>query len=230
MTRVSSIFIALLLLATVFVTPAEPSAITIGLLSKIIADVSKMEVGKNWLPAKKGETLSSGDRVKTGAKSVAIIKFMDNSLVRVRELSEVVVSGSLNGSDFSKSVEVRMGVIGFTVQKQRQGEEFRFTSPTSVASIRGTGGAFNSSGVGDTLIILEGTVHFTNLQSNRSLDVAAGFTGISQPNGSVFSRQSTPRERQEAENALTGDAQKTLEFELHDRDGNPKNLRIEYHD
>ena len=230
MTRVSSIFIALLLLATVFVTPAEPSAITIGLLSKIIADVSKMEVGKNWLPAKKGETLASGDRVKTGAKSVAIIKFMDNSLVRVRELSEVVVTGSLNGSDFSKSVEVRMGVIGFTVQKQRQGEEFRFTSPTSVASIRGTGGAFNSSGVGDTLIILEGTVHFTNLQSNRSLDVAAGFTGISQPNGTVFSRQSTPRERQEAENALTGDAQKTLEFELHDRDGNPKNLRIEYHD
>ncbi len=230
MTRVSSIFIALLLLATVFVTPAEPSAITIGLLSKIIADVSKMEVGKNWLPAKKGETLSSGDRVKTGAKSVAIIKFMDNSLVRVRELSEVVVSGSLNGSDFSKSVEVRMGVIGFTVQKQRQGEEFRFSSPTSVASIRGTGGAFNSTGAGDTLIILEGTVHFTNLQSNRSLDVAAGFTGISQPNGTVFSRQSTPRERQEAENALTGDAQKTLEFELHDRDGNPKNLRIEYHD
>ncbi len=230
MTRVTSIFIALLVLAPGIVTPAEPSAITIGLLSKIIADVSKMEAGKNWLPAKKGETLASGDRVKTGAKSVAIIKFMDNSLVRVRELSEVIVTGSLNGSDFSKSVDVRMGVIGFTVQKQRQGEEFRFTSPTSVASIRGTGGAFNSTAAGDTLIILEGTVHFTNLQSNTSLDVAAGFTGISGPNGTVFSRQSTARERQLAENALTGDAQKTLEFELHDRDGNPKNLRIEYHD
>ena len=230
MTRRISTFVALLLLAPGMMTPAEPAAITIGLLSKIIADVTRMEAGKSWLPAKKGETLASGDRVKTGAKSMAIIKFMDNSLVRVRELSEVVVTGTMNGSDFSKSVDVRMGVIGFTVQKQHQGEEFRFTSPTSVASIRGTGGAFNSTTAGDTLIILEGTVHFTNRQSNRSLDVAAGFTGISQPNGTFFSRQSTPAERQEAQNALLGDAQKTLEFELHDRDGNPKNLHIEYHD
>jgi hypothetical protein len=226
----SVVLIALLLLGPGMMVPAEPPALTIGLLSKIIADVSKMAVGKAWLPAKKGDTLSSGDRVKTGAKSVAIIKFLDNSLVRVRELSEVVVTGSLKGSEFSKSIDVRMGVIGFSVEKQRSGEEFRFTSPTSVASIRGTGGAFNSTAGGDTLIILEGTVHFTNNPSNRSLDVAAGFTGISQPNGTLFSRQSTPRERLSAQNALSGDAQKTLEFELRDRDGNPRNLRIEYHD
>ena len=230
MTRAFSILIALLSIAPGVVTPAEPPAITIGLLSKIIADVSTSEAGKSWLPAKKGGTLSSGDRVKTGTKSMAIIKFMDNSLVRVRELTEVVVTGSLNGSDFSKSIEVRMGVIGFTVQKQHQGEEFRFTSPTSVASIRGTGGAFNSSASADTLIVLDGSIHFTNLQSNQSLEVGAGFTGVSQPNGTFFSRQSTARERQQAENALSGDAQKTLEFELHDRDGKPKSLHIEYHD
>ncbi len=230
MKRIAMFLIAVLVMSSGLVSPAEPAAITIGLLSKIISDVSRMEAGKNWAPAKKGETLSSGDRVKTGAKSMAIIKFMDNSLVRVRELSEIVVTGNLNGSDFSKSVDVRMGVIGFTVQKQHQGEEFRFTSPTSVASIRGTGGAFNSTTTGDTLVILDGNVHFTNSQSNHSVDVGAGFTGISQPNGTLFSRQSTPRERQLAENALAGDAQKTLEFELHDRDGNPKKLHIEYHD
>jgi hypothetical protein len=209
---------------------AEPADLTIGLLSKVIADVSRMSAGKTWKPAQKGETLTTGDRVKTGAKSMAIIKFMDNSLVRVRELSEVIVTGSLNGSEFSKSVEVRMGVIGFTVQKQRAGEEFRFTSPTSVASIRGTGGAFTSSIAGDTLIILEGVVHFTNLVSNQSFDVSAGSTGISLPNGTFFARKSTDSERQHAENAMRGDAQKTLEFEMHDREGRTKQLHIEYRD
>ena len=230
MTRLVLILIALLSLMGETAASAEPADLTIGLLSKVIADVSRMDLGKAWKPAKKGETLASGDRVKTGAKSMAIIKFMDNSLVRVRELSEVIVTGSLNGSEFSKSIDVRMGVIGFTVQKQRRGEEFRFTSPTSVASIRGTGGAFTSSATGDTLVILEGTVHFTNLKSNQSFDVTAGSTGISLPNGTFFSRQSTANERQNAENAMRGDAQKTLQFELHDREGRSKRLHIEYRD
>ncbi len=209
---------------------AAPSGATVGLLSKVIAEVSRKETDKEWQKAKRGETLGAGDMVRTGEKSVAIIKFLDNSLVRVRELTEVTVRGSMSGSNFSKSVEVHMGVIGFTVQKQRVGEEFKFSSPTSVASIRGTGGSFRSTGTGDTLIVLEGVVEFSNAGSGRLLSVAAGFTGLSFPDGTIFTRPSTSDERRRAEDALRGEAQKTLEFELRDNQGRTKHLHIEYRD
>jgi hypothetical protein len=201
---------------------------TVGLLSKVIAVVSHKVVDKEWQAAKRGETLGAGDMVRTGEKSIAIIKFLDNSLVRVRELTEVTVKGVMNGSNFSKSVDVRMGVIGFTVQKQRVGEEFRFTSPTSVASIRGTGGSLRITGAGDTLIVLEGSVNLQNLHSGQTTAVGAGFTGISSPDGSVVVRQSTPAERLRAEEALLGEAQKMLEFELRDNQGRSKRLHLEY--
>jgi hypothetical protein len=136
----------------------------------------------------------------------------------------------MNGSNFSKSLDVRMGVIGFTVQKQRVGEEFRFTSPTSVASIRGTGGSLRITGTGDTLIVLEGSVDLQNLLSRQSVAVASGFTGISSPDGSLFFRRSTDAERRRAEDALRSETQKTLEFELRDNQGRTKRLHIEYRD
>ena len=211
------------------VLAAAPN-VTVGLLSKIIADVSHKGGAADWQPAKKGEPLLAGDRVKTGTKSMAIIKFMDNSLVRVRELTELTVTGTMSGSAFQKSVEMRTGVVGFSVEKQKSSEEFRFTSPTSVASIRGTSGAFEGMPRGDTLVVLEGLVGLKNLRSNKTVDVKAGYTGISLPDGSLFARVSTDDERNRANDALRGDATRTLEFELRDSQGRPQHLKIEYRD
>ena len=208
--------------------PSSSAAAPVGLLSKVIADVARKETGKEWQAAHKGEMLSAGDRVRTGERSVAVIKFIDNSLIRVREHTEVLIHGSMSGSTFSKSVEVQMGVIGFTVQKQRPGEEFRFSSPTSVASIRGTGGALAASPAGDTLTVLDGVVNFANVKSSRSLDVPAGSTGISLPGGDLVTRASTPEERRRAEEALLGEDRKTLELELRDSQGRSRRLKIEY--
>lgn len=211
--------IAVCLLATVSHNAAE-SAMTVGFLSKVIADVEKKDIASDWMKAKKGETLGTGDRVRTGEKSMAIIKLMDNSLVRIRELSEVTVTGSMQGANFSKTIDIRTGVIGFSVQKQHPGEDFKFTSPTSVASIRGTGGSFNASAAGDTLTVVEGTVNLYNIRSKESLDIPAGFTGISTPDGKLLSHPSTADERQKAEGALIGESQKNLEFDLRDSQGN----------
>jgi hypothetical protein len=206
----------------------RPAASSVALLSKVVLDVSRKEEGKDWQNAKKGETLSSGDKVKTGMKSVAIIKFKDNSLVRVRELTEVTVTGSMNGSAFSKSVEVKSGVVGFNIKKQQTGEEFRFSSPTSVASIRGTGGSFT---LGDTLVVIEGIIEFKNTISSRVVNVEAGFTGISNPDGTITTRPSTPGEKAAAEEAARASEQDNrLEFDLRDGRGNSKRLKIDYRD
>ena len=208
-----------------------PAANSVGLISKVILDVSHKEVGKDWQAATKGEPLTSGDKVKTGAKSVAIIKFKDNSLVRVRELTELTVTGLMSGSAFSKSVEMKSGVVGFNIKKQQAGEEFRFSSPTSVASIRGTGGSFTTAGAADTLIVIEGAIEFTNNSSSQKITVAEGFTGISKPDGTIVSRPSTPEEKAAAqESARPGEQDNRLEFDLRDGKGNSKRLRIDYKD
>ena len=205
-----------------------PATGSVALLSKVVLDVSRKEEGKDWQNAKKGETLASGDKVKTGMKSVAIVKFKDNSLVRVRELTELTVTGSMNGSAFSKSVEMKSGVVGFNIKKQQAGEEFRFSSPTSVASIRGTGGSFT---LGDTLVVIEGVIEFKNTISSRMVNVEAGFTGISNPDGTITTRPSTPGEKAAAEEAARASEQDNrLEFDLRDGRGNSKRLKIDYKD
>ncbi len=211
--------------AAAAVPPAESP---VALVSKVVLDVTRKEAFKDWQIARRGETLSSGDRVKTGEKSVAVIKFKDNSMVRVRELSELTVTGTTNGSSFSKSVNVESGVVGFNIKKQRSDEEFRFTSPTSVASIRGTSGKFVSGGFSDTLTIIEGAVLMTNSASFEFVEVRAGYTGISNSNGTISTRPATQEELTTASNAArVSDQENKLEIELRDNQGNRKELKIE---
>ncbi len=215
---------ALLLLGA---TP--PPEMVIGLMSKVILDVTRQEVGKEWQIAKRGETLHSGERVRTGEKSIAIIKFKDNSMLRIREKSEVVLTGTQHGNSFSKSTELQRGVIGFNIKKQQTDEEFRFSSPTSVASIRGTTGQFDSQDSLDKLIVLEGLVALTNIKSSEGADVAGGFTGISTPDGKLQVRPSTPEEKLAAQLASRiGDQDNKLEIDLNDGKGSKKQIEIKF--
>ena len=157
------------------------------------------------------------------------MKFKDNSLVRVRELSVLTVTGETRSTSFSKSVNVEKGVVGFNIHKQKSDEEFRFTSPTSVASIRGTGGQFTAREMSDTLVVVEGTVHLTNKVSSQSVEVLAGFTGISNPDGTIETRPSTIEERQTATQASrTSEQENKLELEFRDGKGTRKQLKIDY--
>jgi hypothetical protein len=76
--------------------------------------------------------------------------------------------------------------VSFGVKKQ-QTEQFRFTSPISVASIRGTEGGTGfdpAAGEADITIIV-GSAEFRNTRSNRSMTVGAGETGKADTSGNV---------------------------------------------
>jgi hypothetical protein len=201
----------------------------IGLLSKVINEVSRKDENAEWAKASKGDLVATGNRIRTGVKSFALIKFNDNTMVRVREESEVTLAGTHAAGAFSKSVDLTNGAVGFKVQRQRSGEEFRFTSPTSVASVRGTEGFFATSAAGDTLTIIIGLVGLRNLSSQTSVDVGEGFTGISNPDGSVTSREATREERRKAMDALrTGDRPRQLKLQLKTPDGEKQELIIDF--
>jgi hypothetical protein len=203
---------------------------TVGLLSKVILNVSHKAGTNDWSSATRGQTLNSGDMLRTGLRSLAIIKFKDNSMVRVRELSEVTLTTTLLNRARSKSVEVGSGGVGFSVTRQQTAEEFRFSSPTSVASIRGTAGLFATGGA-DTLVVIEGEVIFENKVSAKTVLVKAGFTGISSPDGSIITRSSNRGEQQEAETASRpGDQPRQLKMQLRNSRGEVKELILDFKD
>ena len=233
--KTNSVLLTFLILSSAFPgsAPAEgPSAVpSIALLSKVILDVTRKDDAADWRKAARGDILNSGNKVKTGEKSLAVVKFKDNSMIRVRELSELTIGATQQGGAFSKSVQIETGVVGFSISKQQRNEEFRFTSPTSVASVRGTQGVIVSSPSADTLTVTEGLVAFTNVISSQSSDVAAGYTGISTPDGRLVTRPSTPAERNAAEDVLrSGGQEKKLDLELRDNRGTTKHLRIDFKD
>ena len=167
------------------------AASPVAMVCKVVLDVARKEASRDWQIARRGEILSSGDRVKTGDKSVAVIRFKDHSLVRVRERSELTVKATTRGSFVSRSVNLETGGVGFKMEKQGSDEEFRFTSPISVASIRGTEGQFISGHGSDTLTVIEGVVLLTNARSFETVEVQAGNTGIAHPDGTMFVRMAT---------------------------------------
>jgi hypothetical protein len=202
---------------------------SMALVFKIVQDVTKKSSTLDWTKAVKGENLSSGDQVKTGTRSLAIVKFLDNSILRVREQSVLTVSAEGYRGAQVKTIQLNSGAFGFDVKKQRQNEQFRLTSPTSVASIRGTQGKWSGGAGKDTLVVGEGLVNLKNTLTNKDLDVPAGSIGFSGDDGSLSARRATPEELAEANLAATGGSQNQLNLELKDAKGNRKELKLKYH-
>jgi hypothetical protein len=198
------------------------SGTTIAFFAKIIPVVDHKAESTEWVTAKGSDVIRFGDKVRTAEKALAIIKFLDKSIVKVREKSELTVTGN----EKQKEVLFEKGVIGFSIGKQEKDEGFRFTSPASVAAIRGTEGLFESGTDADTLIVEEGLVELTNKISDSTVSVGAGFTGISTSSGTVMAIPSTAAQRNRARAAIESD--NLLEIDLRDGQGNRKRLKIDY--
>ncbi|HEY9164751.1 MAG TPA: FecR family protein [Candidatus Kryptonia bacterium] len=171
-----------------FKMAAAPNNIALFWVIKNSVEVKKQD--KDWTKAKKGDFIYGGDYVRTQQESFTLIKFNDASTLRLGSNAEVQVYGEKN----PQSTAVNGGDVGFTMTKRTTGQ-FEFTTPTSVASIRGTGGILSVQVDGtDFLTIVEGLVHLANKISNKGIDVSAGQTGESSKNGDMSIHQSTQDE------------------------------------
>ncbi|MEW6652220.1 MAG: FecR family protein [Bacteroidota bacterium] len=109
-------------------------------VQKIVKIVEQRNSDKEvWAGAKIATPLPDGGQVKTGDKSLAIVKFLEGSLLRVRENSILNIYGMREGRKVIRNTYIDKGSVQFEVQKQGE-DEFRFTTPTAVAAIRGTDG------------------------------------------------------------------------------------------
>lgn len=166
---------------------------TVAYVKMIVKDVTyrKTSEQNDWDLAKTGTLLNDGGEVKTGSKSLALVQFVDGSgLLRVRENSVLHIYGNKKEKAMDKNTIVDKGLIGFEVNKQAPDEDFKFTTPTVVASIRGTSGFLEYSEDSTfTMYLGSGSA---GLYSKSDCDsVAAGNTIVIRSNGQCISRIAT---------------------------------------
>jgi hypothetical protein len=133
-----------------------------------------------WSKAMLLSELKAGYEVRTQDKSFAMIKFADESKVSVREKSIITISGEVSGSKIlNRDVFIERGRAVFNIKKQET-EQFRFTSPISVASIRGTEGGtgFDPATTTSDITLITGLAEFTNTRTECKIVVRAGQTGV----------------------------------------------------
>ncbi|MBC8044209.1 MAG: FecR domain-containing protein [Rhizobacter sp.] len=135
--------------STALAKPAKPAeksnaeTADIAIIARVVKQVDYRQPKTDWIKAERGKRLNSGDDVRTGEASTSILQFVDGTVVRVQPNSELKVRGQIDQktSRMDKGIDVTLGKLGFDVRR-REGEQFRFSSPTAVASIKGTEGSF----------------------------------------------------------------------------------------
>lgn len=187
--------------------PAAPIAIVM----KIVKDVSFKKVDGDWSNIKIGQALSTGDEIKTGAKSLALVKFTDNSILRVRENCSIKIYADKNDKQISKNTYIGKGGVNFEVAKQQQNEEFQFTTPTMVASIRGTKGFFQVGDDGTVLVLEEGAIDYKSLLGDQIKgNVKGGNSVVFTNDGQVTVSTISPDQQKQLEDSKKTNTKKII--------------------
>ena len=165
-----------------------------------IAVVTKVkgvvEVKKNnndiFSNLKSGNMLGDGDKIRTGKKGFATIIFIDDkSLLKIKENSEAVITGTKTAKSISKKINLEGGIVRATIKKQNT--EFVIQTPTSVASVKGTDfWVISDQNSGDKVIGLEGAVLLTNIETGKEVTVTSGVTGNSTLDGQISVEETNP--------------------------------------
>ena len=158
----------------------------IAVTTKVKGTVELMAVGnKEYLNLKPGTVLSDGDKIRTGKSGFTAVIFIDDkTTLKLKENSEVVITGQRTAASISKKINMDAGTIRAKVSKQNT--DFVIQTPTSVASVKGTDFWMITDPVsGDQVIGLEGLVGLVNNETGEEVDVTEGMTGMSTPDGQV---------------------------------------------
>ena len=159
----------------------------VAVTTKVKGLVEIMPVGKdNFLNLKPGAILADGDKIRTGSSGFTALIFIDDkSTLKLKENSEVVINGQRSARSIAKKINMDIGTIRATVNKQNS--NFVIQTPTSVASVKGTDFWMITDLVdGDLVIGLEGVVSLTNNETGTEVDVTEGTSGTSTPDGNVI--------------------------------------------
>jgi hypothetical protein len=130
-----------------------------------------------------GMLLDQGDTVRTGADSYTAIIFQDDgSRVKLGENTQLTLNATREKKSLKKRLRLNVGKMWAKVTKRR-GTDFEISTPTSVASVKGTQFVVQQESP-TTVWVTEGEV---NLASNKggSTTIDAGQKGVVGDDGTI---------------------------------------------
>ena len=220
-------FIYLLLLITVVNTSVLAGKIAV--TTKIKGKVElQQKSSQNYKDLKPGTLLGDGDRIRTGSLGFAAIIFIDDkTTLKIKEKSELVITGKRSAVSIAKKIDLDGGTVRAMVSKQRKGD-FIIPTTTSVASVKGTDfWLVSDPSNGDEVMGLEGIVNLLNIETGLNVDVTEGNTGVSTPDGQVNMTETNPTNiPDDPDGNESGESQIRIYFE--GPNGEQKSLLIKY--
>ncbi|HHZ80102.1 MAG TPA: hypothetical protein EYO21_00150 [Candidatus Marinimicrobia bacterium] len=203
---------------------------TVAVMTKVKGNVEVRHGGSDasYNVVKAGELLNDKDFIRTGANAFAVLIYLDDkSMVKLKGNTNLGIRGKRVGKGLEKNLEITGGTVRAVVSKQRRGE-FSVTSPTTVASVKGTSfWMITNSQTGDAVYNEEGVVQLTNLASGDVLDLLANQTCLSTPDGSLTVSATIASDIPVDEDD-TGDVPQELRIIMMGPDGQEKVLIINY--
>jgi hypothetical protein len=111
---------------------------TIAVILKATGKVTVIRTGQSAeTNVDRGFRMEDGDKLSTGKKSHAALRFIDDaSLVRIRPNSVCIFHGERVNNQIMKNIYIEMGTILSNITQQKG--KFQVATPTSVASVKGT--------------------------------------------------------------------------------------------
>ena len=215
-----------ILLISSILFPSSKVAIAI----KTKGDVSIIYKGLNSAQVlKPGSPLSHQDKIKTGKNGyIALMYLDDKTVVKMLGNSDLTIMGDRSGNKINKSLDIKYGRVAANVKPQK-GKEFRISTPTSVASVKGTEFAIQSDpSTGDSFTLIEGLIEVTNSITGESTEVQEGETATSNPDGSLYVAETTNDDLDGFEEASIEPPTQELRFEVEDENGNIKEILIKF--
>jgi len=168
-----------------------------------------------WAAAQAGNSLASGTQMKTEADGLAMVKFIsDGSMMKLKPQTHLTFAARE-----SKGVLLSLGAARFDVKPSDGKDKFTVTTPTGVATVKGT--QFWVSSAGDTassIVVLDGTVNVKCSKTNKAKNVKRGYTALLGPNG---------LEVRETRGSDLPEQSQKLEFEFKDPQGKTRTLQID---
>ncbi|MBH31969.1 MAG: hypothetical protein CMG71_08340 [Candidatus Marinimicrobia bacterium] len=208
---------------------AQPPA-SVAVVTKVRGNVEIRKGSSNPVlsPVKAGHLLNDKDFIQTGANAFAVLIYLDDkSMVKLKGDTNLEIRGKRVGKGLEKNLEITGGTIRAVVSEQRRGK-FNVTSPTSVASVKGTSfWMVSNSQTGDQVYNEEGVVQLTNLTSGDIVDLLANQTGISTTDGGL-SVAETIAANVPIDEDDSGQEPRELRIRFRDSDGTEKVLIIKY--
>ncbi|HPB18738.1 MAG TPA: FecR family protein [Candidatus Cloacimonas sp.] len=189
----------ILLLAVTLILSAN--LLALDSVAVISASKGKVDLHRaaKMIKHKTGDFLQNNDEIRTGKESFAAYKYIDGSAtVKVFSYSIVQVYASAKDKKLSKTVKLNKGSV-FSQIKSDTGP-FAVQTPTTVASVKGTGFLAKFDEQEQTkFIVTEGELELKILDKIETQSVTAGNTAIIQADGSCEIRPVSEVELEELE-------------------------------